>query len=89
LWWIRIFIHESKRILKNNNLVSFSVRIDKYIINKKGTKVTKHVYDINGFHIRFFTERDKFFMNDKFDILKIIGDYGEPENIYLTFCYKN
>ncbi len=56
---------------------------------QKGTKIAENVYDINGFHIRFFTKQDlTFFVNGNFEIQKIIEDYEEPASLYLAFCYK-
>jgi hypothetical protein len=56
---------------------------------QKGTKIAENVYDINGFHIRFFTKQDiNFFVNGNFEIQKIIEDYEEPASLYLAFCYK-
>lgn len=61
---LKFLFSESKRVLKNNGLLSFSVRNDKDIMYKKGTKIAENVYDINGFHIRFFTKQDiNFFVN--------------------------
>jgi ubiquinone/menaquinone biosynthesis C-methylase UbiE len=87
---LKFLFSESKRVLKNNGLLSFSVRNDKDIMYKKGTKIAENVYDINGFHIRFFTKQDiKFFVNGNFEIQKIIEDYEEPVSLYFVFCYKN
>jgi SAM-dependent methyltransferase len=87
---LKFLFSESKRVLKNKGLLSFSVRNDKDVIYKKGTKITENVYDINGFKIRFFTKQDiKFFMKDKFEIITIIEDYEEPANLYVVICYKN
>jgi SAM-dependent methyltransferase len=86
---LKFLFSESKRVLKNNGLLSFSVRNDKDIMYKKGTKIAENVYDINGFHIRFFTKQDiNFFVNGNFEIQKIIEDYEEPASLYLVFCYK-
>ena len=81
--------NESKRVLKNKGLSSFSVRSDKDIMYKKGTKIIENIYDINGFQIRFFTKHNiQFFMKDKFEIIKIIEDYEEPASLYYIICYK-
>jgi ubiquinone/menaquinone biosynthesis C-methylase UbiE len=86
---LKLLFSESKRVLKDNGLLSFSVRNDKDIMHKKGTKVTENIYDINGFQIRFFTKEDvKFFMNDNFKIKNIIEGYEEPASLYFVFCYK-
>ena len=87
---LKFLFNETKRVLKNNGLLSFSVRNDKDIMYKKGTKVTENIYDINGFQIRFFTKQDiTFFMNDIFKIQNIIEDYEEPVSLYLVICLKN
>jgi SAM-dependent methyltransferase len=87
---LKFLFKESKRVLKNSGLLSFSVRNDKDIIYKKGTKVTENIYDINGFQIRFFTKENiKIFMNDNFIIQNIIEGYEEPASLYFVFCYKN
>ena len=54
---LEFLFSESNRVLKNNGLLSFSVRNDKDIMYKKGTKVTEDVYDINGFQIRFLQNK--------------------------------
>ena len=87
---LKFFFSESKRVLKSRGLLSFSVRNGKDIMYKKGTKVTENVYDINDFHIRFFTKQDiKFFINDNFKIQNLIEGYEEPASLYFVFCYKN
>ena len=85
---LKFLFSETKHVLNNNSLLSFSVRNDKDIIYKKGTKIAENIYDINGFHIRFFTEEDiKFFVKVNFEIQKIIEDYEESESLYFVFCY--
>jgi ubiquinone/menaquinone biosynthesis C-methylase UbiE len=87
---LKFLFNESNRVLKNNGLLSFSVRSDKDIMYKKGTKIAENVYDINGFYIRFFTKQDiNFFVNSNFEIRKIIEDYEEPVSLFFAFCYKN
>lgn len=87
---LKILFIETKRVLKNKGLLSFSVRSDKDIMYNKGTKVADNIYDIDGFHIRFFTEEDiKFFIDDNFEIDKIIEAYEEPASLYFVFCYNN
>ena len=87
---LKFLFNESRRVLKSKGILSFSVRNDKDIIYKKGTKVSGSIYGINGFQIRFFTKEDiKFFVNDNFKIQNIIEDYEEPANLYFVICYKN
>ena len=87
---LKFLFSETKRVLKNKGLLSFSVRSDKDIMHNKGTKVADNIYDIDGFHIRFFTEEEiKFFINNNFEIEKIIEGYEEPASLYFVFCYNN
>jgi hypothetical protein len=44
-------------MLKNNGLLSFSVRNKKDIMYKKGTKIAEDIYDINGFSNSIFYKR--------------------------------
>jgi SAM-dependent methyltransferase len=53
---LKFLFNETNRVLKSRGLLLFSVRNDKDIMYKKGTKVTEKVYDINIFQIRFFTK---------------------------------
>ena len=87
---LKFLFSESKRVLKNDGLLLFSVRNDKDIMYRKGTKTAENIYDINGFTIRFFTKQDiNFFLDDNFKIQNIIEDYEDPANLYLVICYKN
>jgi SAM-dependent methyltransferase len=88
--------YELKFYLVNQNVF---LRVEEYylfllemtdIMYKKGTKIAENIYDINGFHIRFFTKQDiKFFVNGNFEIQKIIENYEEPISLYFVFCCKN
>lgn len=87
---LKFLFPESKRVLKSKGTLSFSVRHDKDIMSKKGTKIGENTYDINDFQIGFFTKEDiKFFVNDNFKIQNITEDYEEPASLYLVLCYKN
>jgi len=87
---LKFLFNESKCVLKNKGLEAFSVRNDKDIMYRKGTKVAENIYDINGFQIRFFTKQDiEFFIKYKFEIIKIIEDYEEPAKLYFVIWYKN
>ena len=86
---LKFLFSESKRVLKNDGLLSFSVRNDKDIMYRKGTKTAENIYDINGFQIRFFTIQDiNFFINNNFKIQNIIEGYEEPASLCLVFCYN-
>jgi len=54
---LKFLFNESKRVLKNKGLEAFSVRNDKDIMYRKGTKVAENIYDINGFQIRFLQNK--------------------------------
>ena len=83
---LKFLFDESDRVIKTNGLLSFSVRNDKDIMYKKGTKIAENIYDIDDFHILFFTKEDiKFFINDNFEIQKIIEGYEEPVGLYFVF----
>ncbi len=86
---LKFLFIESRRVLKNNGLLYFSVRSDKDAQYNKGKRIDNNIYEINGFQIRFFTKSQiKFFLPDHFEINKIIEDYEEPASLYLVFCYK-
>jgi hypothetical protein len=87
---LKLLFNESNRVLKNKGLLSFSLRSDKDIMYKKGTKVIENIYNINGFQLRFFTKQDiELFIRDNFKIQNIIEDYEEPASLYSVNCYKN
>ena len=86
---LKCLFNESNRVLKNKGLLSFSVRSDKDIMYKKGTKVMENIYNINSFHLRFFTKQDiEYFIKDNFKIQNVIEDYEEPASLYFVICYK-
>ncbi|HJU59864.1 MAG TPA: class I SAM-dependent methyltransferase [Nitrososphaeraceae archaeon] len=87
---LKFLFYETKRVLKNSGILSFSVRNDKDIMYRKGTKIVENIYNINGFQIRFFTKHDiNFFINNNFKIKNILEGYEEPASLYLVFCYNN
>ena len=45
-------------------------------------------YDINGFQVRFFTEREIQDLMNGFEILRIGEEYEEPVALYLVFSKK-
>ena len=55
---LKFLFSETKRVLNNNGLLSFSVRNDKGSMYKKGIAIAENIYDINDFQIRFFTKQD-------------------------------
>ena len=80
---------ETRRVLKNNGLLYFSVRSDKDAQYNKGKKIEDNVYEINGFQIRFFTkEQIESFLANYFEIRTIEESFEDPVSLYFVFCYK-
>jgi SAM-dependent methyltransferase len=77
---------EIKKVLKPKGLNFFSVRNHNDKFNGKGREVDKGIYDINGFQIRFFTEKEiqDLAAAEGFEILWIKEEYEEPVTLYLV-----
>ena len=76
---------EIRRVLKPKGLNFFSVRNSNDKSYGKGREVEKEIYDIDGFQIRFFTEKQiqGLVSTEGFEILWIKEEYEEPVTIYL------
>ena len=87
---VKYLFTEVNRVLKNEGLNLFSVRSDNDAMYKKGTLVEENIYDINGFHIRFFTKSDVELIIGAagFDLFKITEEDEEPASLYFVFCKK-
>lgn len=81
---------EVNRVLKNDGLNLFSVRSDRDAMYRRGALVEEHIYDINGFQIRFFTKFDieEIIKKTGFDLYKMTEAYEEPVNLYCVFTRK-
>ena len=68
----------------------FSVRNHNDKSYGKGREIDKVIYDIDGFQIRFFTEKDiqDLAATEGFDILWIKEEYEEPVTLYLVSSRK-
>ena len=81
---------EIRRILKPNGLNYFSVRNhnDKFYGN--GVEVEDGVYDINGFEVRFFSEKEilDLIAKEGFKMLWMKEEYEEPVTLYLVAASK-
>ena len=77
---------EIRRVLKPDGLNFFSVRNRHDKSYGKGVKVDKEIFDIEGFQIRFFAEREiqDLMSAEGFEILWIKEEYEEPVTIYLV-----
>ena len=76
---------EIRRVLKPKGLNFFSVRNSNDKSYGKGREVDKGIFDIDGFQIRFFTEKQTqdLVSTEGFEILLIKEEYEEPVTIYL------
>ncbi len=76
---------EISRVLKSEGLNFFSVRKERKESYGKGIEVDEGIYDIDGFQIRFFTEKqiEGLVSAQGFKILWIKEEYERPVTIYL------
>ena len=76
---------EIKRVLKPKGLNFFSVRNHNDKSYGKGVEIDKGIYDVNGFQIRFFTEKEiqDLAAAEGFEVLWIKEEYEEPVTLYL------
>ncbi len=77
-------------MLKSRGWNFFSVRNHNDKFYGKGQEIEKGIYDINGFHIRFFTEKEirNLTSSEGFEILQIKEEYEEPINLFLVATKK-
>jgi SAM-dependent methyltransferase len=82
---LHFIFSEIRRVLKPKGLNFFSVRNHHDKSYRKGIEVEKGIYDINGFQIRFFTEKEIQDLSRRggFEILWIKEEYEEPVTLYL------
>jgi SAM-dependent methyltransferase len=77
---------EIRRVLKPEGLNFLSVRNRHDKSYGKGVEVDKEIFDIDGFQIRFFAEREiqDLISAEGFEILWIKEEYEEPVTTYLV-----
>jgi hypothetical protein len=88
---LHFIFSEISRVLKPKGLNFFSVRNHNDKSYGKGKEVDKGIYDINGFQIRFFTEKelqDLITEEGGFELLWIKEEYEEPVTLYLVSSRK-
>ena len=87
---LHFIFSEIRRVLKPKGWNFFSVRNHKDKFYGKGQEIGKEIYDINGFHIRFFTEKEiqDLAASEGFEILQIKEEYEEPVTLYFVACKK-
>ncbi|MEJ7642861.1 MAG: class I SAM-dependent methyltransferase, partial [Candidatus Nitrosocosmicus sp.] len=81
---------EIRRILKPNGLNYFSVRNHNDQFHGVGVEVEGGIYDINGFEVRFFSEKETLDLIAKegFRMLWMREEYEEPVTLYLVASIK-
>jgi SAM-dependent methyltransferase len=89
---LHFIFSEIRRVLKPRGLNFFSVRNHNDKSYGKGREIDKEgIYDINGFQIRFFTEKeiqDLITEEGGFELLWIKEEYEEPVTLYLVSSRK-
>lgn len=88
---LHFVLSEIRRVLKPNGWNFFSVRNRNDKFYGTGQEIEKGIYDINGFHIRFFTEKELYGLtkSEGFEILQIKEEYEEPVTLYLVTSRKH
>jgi SAM-dependent methyltransferase len=85
---LRFIFSEMKRVLKPKGLNFFSVRNYNDKSYGKGVEIEKGIYDINGFQVRFFTEKEIQDLMKAFELLWIREEYEDPVTLYLVLSRK-
>jgi len=87
---LHFIFSEISRVLKPKGLNFFSVRNQNDNSYGKGIEIDKGIYDINGFQIRFFTEKEIHDLVEAggFEILWIKEEYEEPVTLYIVSSKK-
>ncbi len=80
-------LSEIRMALKPNGLNLVSVRNNHDKFYGKGVKIEDGVYNINGFEIRFFSEKeiDDLVSEENFKALWIKEEHEEPVTLYLVY----
>ena len=87
---LHFIFSEIRRALKPKALNFFSVRNHHDKSCGKGRKVDNGIYDIDGFQLRFFAEKEiqDLVSVEGFEILWIKEEYEEPVTVYLVSSRK-
>jgi SAM-dependent methyltransferase len=87
---LHFIFSEIKRVLKPKGLNLFSVRNHNDKSYRKGREIDKGIYDINGFQIRFSTEKEikDLTTQEGIELVWIQEEYEEPVTLYLVASRK-
>jgi SAM-dependent methyltransferase len=86
---LHFIFSEINRVLKPKGFNFFSVRNQNDKSYGSGVEIEKGIYDINGFQIRFFTEKEiEDLTTEGFKTLWIKEEYEEPVTLFLVSSKK-
>ena len=85
---LHFIFSEMRRVLKRKGFNFFSVRNYNDKSYGEGVQIDKGIYDINGFQVRFFTEKEIQDLMKGFELLWIREEYEEPVTLYLVSSKK-
>ena len=85
---LHFLFSEIRRVLKRNGFNFFSVRDHNDKSYGEGVQIDKGIYDISGFELRFFTEKEIHDLMKGFEMLWIGEENEEPVNLYIVFSKK-
>ena len=87
---LHFIFSEINRVLKPKGFNFFSVRNQNDKSYGSGIEIEKGIYDINGFQIRFFTEKEALGLAiaEGFEILWIKEEYEEPVTLFIVSSRK-
>ena len=85
---LHFLFSEIRRVLKRKGFNFFSVRNHNDKSYGEGVQIDKGIYDINGFQVRFFTEKEIHDLMEGFEMLWIGEENEEPVNLYIVFSKK-
>ncbi|MGN6624644.1 MAG: class I SAM-dependent methyltransferase [Candidatus Nitrosocosmicus sp.] len=88
---LHFILSEIRRVLKPKGWNFFSVRNYNDKFYGKGQEIEKGIYNINGFHVRFFSEEEiqDLVSPEGFEILQIKEEYEEPVTLYHVASMKS
>src|SRR5215472_3326980 len=87
---LHFIFSEINRVLKPKGFNFFSVRNQNDKPYGSGIEIEKGIYDINGFQIRFFTEKEALGLAiaEGFEILWIKEEFEEPVTLFIVSSRK-
>jgi SAM-dependent methyltransferase len=87
---LHFIFSEINRVLKPKGFNFFSVRNQNDKSYGSGVEIEKGIYDINGFQIRFFTEKEALGLAiaEGFEILWIKEEFEEPVILFIVSSRK-